>query len=56
MFKYPVLESLSVENSNLQENYFHVVMLQHIIKELASVLEDKGISMDIKSRGGHGIK
>ena len=45
--KYLLLESLSIATSDLKNNPLHVIKLNNIKKELACVLEDNEIKMNI---------
>ena len=55
---YPLLESLSIETSDLKNNPLHMIKLNTIMKEVACVLENSKIEMDIfcwAGRGGGGV-
>ena len=54
--KYPLLEYLSIETSDLKYNTLHVIKLKSIMKENNNVLEDNDIEMDIDRWGGRGKK
>lgn len=45
--KYPLLEFSSVDNSDWKNNPHHMIKLNNIRKEVASVLEDNDIKRDI---------
>ena len=51
---YPVLNSLSIETSDLENNPLRVKKLKNILKEVTSVLEGNGIELNINSWGGRG--
>ena len=53
---YPVLDSLSIETSDLESDPLRVIKLSNILKEFTSVLDDNGIELNIDSRGGRGKK
>ena len=53
---YPVLDSLSIEISDLESNPLRVIKLKNILKEVTSVLEDNGIELNINSWDGCGRK
>ena len=46
---YPILDSLSIETSDLENNPLRVIKLKNILKEVTSVLEDNGIELNIDS-------
>ena len=52
--KYHLLESLSIETSDLKNNPLRVIKLKNIMKELTSVLEYNEIEMDIVCWGSRG--
>ena len=54
--KYPLLDSLSIDTSDLETNPLRVIKLKKIMKEVTRVLEDNQISMNIESWGGRGKK
>ena len=52
--KYPLLESIYIETSNLKTNPLRVIILEHITKEVTCVLEDNELKMSIYSWDGRG--
>ena len=54
--KYYLLESLYIETSDLKTNYFRLIKLKSIMKEVTCVLEDNEIEISIDSWGGCGTK
>ena len=54
--KYPLLESLSMDTSDLEATQLRVAKLKNIMKEMTRVLEDNEISMNIESWSGRGKK
>ena len=54
--KYPMLQSLSIESSNFEDNLLYVIKLNTPMKEVNIVLEDNNIEMNIDYLGGCGKK
>ena len=54
--KYPLLESLSIETSDLKKIPLRVIKLNNIMKELTCTLEDNEIEMNIVCWGRRGEK
>ena len=54
--KYPLLESLSIETSDLKNNPLHMIKLKNIMKTFTFVLEDNETEMDIVCSVGRGKK
>ena len=54
MSKHPVLESLFVKTSNLQQISIRVIILKNIMKKALCVVKDNGIKIDIECMNGRG--
>ena len=53
---YHVLDSFSIETSDLESNPLRVIKLKNILKEFTSVVDDNGVELNIDSLGGRGKK
>ena len=48
--------NVSINTSNLQNCYIHVIYLKNIIKEISCVFKDNNIQMNVKNVGDFGNK
>ena len=53
---YPILESLNIDTSDLENKPMIVINLMNLLSEVCSVLKDNNINMNLEKWGGHGNK